>query len=132
MTRESPLTKAITRPTLELRESLGLRTYIPEPRRTHRSRWIDKSAEEQQAVLVNRRRIKRDKSKRLQRRRSELCERTFAHVCNRDGMRRSRVKGVTKLAKHYLIAVAACNLGRYKLLGIGKPKRCKAKAALER
>ena len=39
-------------------------------------------------------------------------------------MRRSWVKGVAKLAKHYLIAVAAHNLGRImlKLFGIGKPK----------
>jgi transposase len=60
----------------------------------------------------------------LQWRRSELCERTFAHVCNRGGMRRSWVKGVAKLAKRYLIAVAAHNLGRimFKLFGIGKPK----------
>jgi transposase len=28
--------------TLELAEALGLRTYIPEPRRPHRSRWTDK------------------------------------------------------------------------------------------
>jgi transposase len=118
--------------TLELAESLGLRTYIPEPRRNHRSRWVDKRAEEQHAVLANRRRVKRDKSKRLQRRRSELCERTFAHVCNRGGMRRSWVKGVAKLAKRYLIAVAAHNLGRimYQLFGIGKPKALQGESGL--
>jgi transposase len=110
--------------TLELCEDLGLRTYIPEPRRWHRSRWTDKPPEFKHAVVANRRRIKRDKSNRWQRLRSELCERTFAHVCNRGGMRRTWVKGVTKLAKRYLIAVAAHNLGRilYKLFGIGKPK----------
>jgi IS5 family transposase len=110
--------------TLELCESVHLRTYIPEPRRKHRSRWTDKPAEVKYAVLANRRRIKRDKSKRWQRLRSELCERTFAHICNRGGMRRSWVKGVTKVAKRYLIAAAAHNLGRilFKLLGIGKPK----------
>ena len=110
--------------TLELCEWLGLRTYIPEPRRKHRLRWTDKPPEFQHAVLANRRRIKRDKSKRWQRLRSELCERTFAHVCNRGGMRRTWVKGVAKLAKRYLIAVAGHNLGRilYKLFGVGKPK----------
>ena len=36
--------------TLELCECLGLRTYIPEPRRKHRSRWTDKPAEFQHAV----------------------------------------------------------------------------------
>ena len=110
--------------TLELCESVQLRTYIPEPRRPHGSRWTDKPAEVKHAVLANRRRIKRDKSKRWQRLRSELCERTFAHICNRGGMRRSWLKGVAKVAKRYLIAAAAHNLGRilFKLLGIGKPK----------
>jgi transposase len=110
--------------TLELSESVHLRTYIPEPRRKHRSRWTDKPAEIKHAVLANRRRVKRDKSKRWQRLRSELCERTFAHICNRGGMRRSWVKGVVKIAKRYLIAAAAHNLGRilFKLFGVGKPK----------
>jgi transposase len=42
--------------TLELSEALGLRTYIPEPRRKHRLRWTDKPAEYQHAVYANRRR----------------------------------------------------------------------------
>jgi transposase len=118
--------------TLELCDSLGLRTYIPEPRRKHRSRWTDKPREFQHAVVANRRRLKRDKSKRWQRLRSELCERTFAHVCNRGGMRRSWVQGVAKLAKRYLIAVAAHNLGRilFKLFGVGKPKALQANGGL--
>jgi transposase len=118
--------------TLELCTDLGLRTYIPEPRRGHRSRWTDKPPEFKRAVLGNRRRTKRAKSKRWQRLRSELCERTFAHVCNRGGMRRTWVKGVGKLAKRYLIAVAAHNLGRIlrKLFGIGKPKALQGQGGL--
>lgn len=118
--------------TLELCESVQLRTYIPEPRRPHGSRWTDKPAEVKHAVLANRRRIKRDKSKRWQRLRSELCERTFAHICNRGGMRRSWLKGVAKVSKRYLIAAAAHNLGRilFKLLGIGKPKTLQGEGSL--
>ena len=118
--------------TLELSESVHLRTYIPEPRRKHRSRWTDKPAEVKHAVLANRRRVKRDKSKRWQRLRSELCERTFAHICNRGGMRRSWVKGVAKIAKRYLIAAAAHNLGRilFKLFGVGKPKTLQGEGGL--
>jgi transposase len=110
--------------TLELCEALGLRTYIPEPRRRNGLRWAHKSEEFQHAVYGNRRRLKRAKSKRWQRLRSELCERTFAHVCDTGGMRRSWVQGVEKLKKRYLIAVAAHNLGRIlrKLFGIGKPR----------
>lgn len=110
--------------TLELSAGLGLRTYVPEPRRPHRSRWTDKPAEQQRAVYGNRRRIRRDKSKRFQRLRSERCERSFAHVCDSGGMRRSWVIGLAKLTKRYLIAAAAHNLGRIlrKLFGVGKPK----------
>jgi len=110
--------------TLEVSEALGLRTYIPEPRRAHRARWKDKSAECQQSVYKNRRRIRRDKSKRLQRMRSERCERTFAHICDSGGARRSRLIGLAKLTKRYLIVAAAHNLGRIlrKLFGIGKPR----------
>jgi transposase len=53
--------------TVELCQALGLRTYIPEPRRPHRLRWTDKLPELQQAVYANRRRIRRAKSKRWQR-----------------------------------------------------------------
>jgi transposase len=118
--------------TLELSEACGLRTYIPEPRRPHRLRWTDKPSEFQRAVYANRRRIKRAKSKRWQRLRSERCERTFAHVCDTGGMRRSWLKGVAKVAKRYLIAVAAHNLGRIlrKLFGIGKPKALQGEGGL--
>lgn len=111
--------------TLEQCADLGLRTYIPEPRRKHRSRWAGKPPEHRRAVLANRRRVKRAKSKHLQRRRSELCERTFAHLCDSGGTRRCRVKGIAKLSKCYRIAAAAHNLGRimHKLFGIGKPRK---------
>jgi len=118
--------------TLELAEAFGLRTYIPEPRRKHHRRWTDKPAAYQHAVDLNRRRVARAKSKRYQRLRSELCERTFAHVCDTGGMRRSWLKGVAKITKRYLIAVAAHNLGRIlrKLFGIGKPRALQGEGGL--
>lgn len=109
---------------LELFESDGLRTYIPEPRRKHPLRWTDKPAGYQHAVYENRRRVRRAKGKQLQRTRSELCERTFAHVCDSGGMRRSWLRGLVEVTKRYLIAAAAHNLGRIlrTLFGIGKPR----------
>ena len=109
--------------TLELCQWLGMRTYVPERQKPHRSRWTDKPQEYRQAVLANRRRTKRAKGKRLQRLRSERCERSFAHVCNSGGMRRSWLRGLENVSKRYLIAVAAHNLGRIlrMLFGIGKP-----------
>ena len=118
--------------TLELATDMQLRTYIPEPKRPHRSCWTDKAAEQKQAVYANRRRTKRAKSKQLQRRRSEVCERTFAHVCDSGGARRSWLRGLTNVTKRYLIAAAAHNLGRilWKLLGVGKPKALQGQRGL--
>ena len=109
---------------LELCQSLGLRTYIPEPQRKTDWTWTDKPPEYQRAVRGNRQRLRRKKGKRLQRLRSERCERSFAHVCETGGMRRSWLGGLTEVAKRYLIAAAAHNLGRllWKLLGVGKPR----------
>ena len=97
--------------TLELCQWMGVRTYVPEPRRVHRSRWTDKPEEHQQAVLANRRRTKRAKSKRLQRLRSERVERSFAHVCDSGGARRSWLRGIENVSKRYLIAVAGAQSG---------------------
>jgi transposase len=118
--------------TLELCQWMGVRTYVPQPRRTHRSRWTDKPEEHRQAVLANRRRTKRAKSKRLQRLRSERVERSFAHVCDSGGARRSWLRGLENVSKHYLIRVAAHNLGRIlrMLFGIGKPKALQGLLAL--
>jgi transposase len=110
--------------TLELCDALNMRTYIPEPQRKHSSRWTDKRPEFQHAVYSNRRRIRRVKGRQLQRRRSEVCERTFAHICDSGGMRRTWLRKLVNVTKRYLIAAAAHNLGRVlrKLFGIGKPK----------
>ena len=110
--------------TLELCDSLGLRTYIPEPQRNSEWKWTERTPAHQRAVHGNRRRVKRAKGKQLQRRRSELCERSFAHVCETGGMRRTWLRGFIDVTKRYLIATAAHNLGRvlWKLLGVGKPR----------
>jgi IS5 family transposase len=110
--------------TLELADALNLRTYIPEPKRKHRSRWTDKPAGHRTAVLNNRRRTGREKSRRLQRLRSERVERSFAHMCETGGARRSWLRGFVDVTKRYLMTVAAHNLGRVlrKLFGVGKPK----------
>src|SRR5215217_6702494 len=66
--------------TLEMCDAYGFRSYIPEPKRAHDRTWTDKPQDYRRCVSNNRRRVKRAKSKRLQRRRSECCERTFAHI----------------------------------------------------
>ena len=51
-------------------------------------------------------------------------ERSFAHVCETGGARRSWLGGLVDLTKRYLITIAAHNLGRVlrKLFGMGKPR----------
>jgi transposase len=110
--------------TIELCDFLEVRSYIPEPRRPHPSKWADKPGEHRRAVVNNRRRVRRAKGKKLQRRRSEVVERTFAHICDAGGARRSWLRGLVNVSKRYLMAAAAHNLGRLMRLlsGIGKPK----------
>jgi hypothetical protein len=110
--------------TLELTDALSLRTYIPDPKRKHKSRWRDKPEEYRTAVVNNRRRTRRDKSRKLQRLRRERVERSFAPIGDSGGARRSWLRGLAEVTKRYLITVAAHNLGRVlrTLLGIGKPR----------
>ena len=117
---------------LELCEFVGVRSYIPEPKRKYERQWTDKPAEFQRAVYNNRRRMRRKKGKQLQRTRSEYCERTFAHICDSGGARRTWLRGLLNVTKRYLIAAAAHNLGRIlrNLFGIGKPKSLQVESAL--
>jgi transposase len=107
--------------TLELADDLDFRTYIPEPKRKYHYRWADKSSGQQKALYANRRRMRGQRGKRLQRQRSEQVERTFAHVCETGGARRALLRGQEKVSKRYLIQVAARNLGLMmrKLFGMG-------------
>lgn len=101
----------------------GWRTYIPEPKRKKRT-WKDKPESWRVATAANRRRVKGARSKRLQKRRSELVERSFAHVCETGGARRSWLRGRVNVSKRYLMQVAAFNLGvvMRALFGVGKPR----------
>ena len=104
--------------TLELADSLDIRTYIPEPKRKGKRNWQDVPEEKRLAVFNNRRRTRRAKSKRLQRLRSERVERSFAHMCDTGGARRSWLWGIEKVQKRYLIAAVARNLGLHHAQGV--------------
>ena len=103
-------------------EAIGVRSYIPEPKRKRRH-WRGKAGE-QAAVYANRRRIQGDKGKRLLRRRGELVERSFAHVYDTGGMRRTHLRGHRNILKRLLIHVAAFNLSLIlrREVGIGTPR----------
>lgn len=93
---------------LEDLRAIGVRSYISEPQRGRRH-WQGK-ASEQAAVYRNRRRLRANKGKRLLRRRGELLERTFAHVYDTGGLRRTHLRGHWNILKRLLIHVAAFNL----------------------
>jgi len=114
----------------ELNGGLGIKTYIPEPESKHERVWTDKPEEQRIAVCNNRRRTKRDHEKQLQRRRSEVVERSFAHVCETGGARRMWSHGLANVRKGYTLSAAAHNLGLIlrKLLGWGKPREFAAMA----
>lgn len=95
----------------ELSEHTPYRTYIPEPVLKYDRTWTDKPPQQKAAVYANRRRTRGARGRKLQRLRSERVERTFAHVCETGGARRTWLHGIDKLRKRYLIAAAAHNLG---------------------
>jgi hypothetical protein len=102
----------------------GVRTYTGEQRRRQRRVWGDKPAGWEKAYRGNRRRCRGRRGKRLQKKRSEYVERTFAHVCETGGARRSWLRGVGQVAKRYRMQVAGHNLGvlmRW-LYGKGTPR----------
>ena len=94
-----------------LREHTPYRTYIPEPDRQHQCVWTGKPPEQRAAVVANRRRTRGSRGRKLQRLRSERVERSFAHVCETGGARRTWLTGIEKVRKRYLLSAAAHNLG---------------------
>jgi transposase len=118
--------------TLELADALNIRTYVPEPKRRGNRNWKGVPDEKRRAVINNRRRTREARSKRLQRLRSERVERTFAHVCETGGARRTWLCGIEKVQKRYLIAVMAHNLGLImrKVFGMGTPRGLQAGGGL--
>ena len=95
----------------ELHEHTTFRSYIPEPELQHARVWTDKPPEQKEAVYANRRRTRGQRGKKLQRLRSERVERSFAHVCETGGARRTWLIGIENVRKRYLISAAAHNLG---------------------
>jgi len=110
--------------TLSACAAMGVRTYIPEIRRSQKRVWIDKPATWERAYRNNRRRVRGGRSKRLQKLRSEKVERTFAHVCETGGGRRSWLRGLLEVGKRYVMEVVAHNLGvlMRRVFGRGTPR----------
>ena len=94
---------------LELQE-LGLRGYLSKTDRGRRN-WKGKNRKYQASVYANRRRIWGRRGRRLQRQRSELVERPFAHQFTTGGLRRIFIRDHANVRKRLLIHVCGINLG---------------------
>ncbi len=94
----------------------------PEPANGY-LRWHGDEAA-RKAVYANRTRLKSGIGRETMRRRGEMVERSFAHILDRGGMRRARLRGRENVHKRYLIYVAGFNLGvlMRALHGQGTPK----------
>lgn len=112
----------------------GFRTYISEPLSPHGRTWTDKPSEQEAAFRANHRRITGDRGKQLLRRRGEVVERTFAHLCETGGGRRTWLRGLEKVSKRYQVLALSHNLGLIlrTLLGTAKPRAFALAACLWR
>jgi transposase len=101
---------------------VGVRSYIAEPDRGRRS-WT-KVPEAQAPVYGNRRRLGGARGRRLMRRRGEYVERSFAHLYDTGGMRRTHLRGHENILKRLLVHAGAFNLGLLmrKAFGRGTPR----------
>src|SRR5580692_4943408 len=86
-------------------EAVGLRSYVAEPDRGRRD-WSEEPAA-RTLVYANRRRIRGARGRRLMRQRGERIERSFAHLYDTGGMRRTHLRGHTNILKRLLVMRAA-------------------------
>src|SRR6202050_3078648 len=107
---------------LVILKDVEVRSYCSEPDRGRRN-WIGKG-DEKSAVYQNRRRIRGERGKRLLRQRGERVERSFAHMYETGGMRRTHLRHHDNIIKRLLIHAGAFNLGLVmrKLSGYGTPR----------
>jgi len=110
-------------------EAVGIRSYISEPDRGRRD-W-SKEPEAQAPVYRNRRRMRGPRGRRLMRQRGERIERSFAHLYDTGGMRRTHLRGHQNILKRLLIHAGGFNLGLLirSILGVGTPRGLQGRLA---
>src|SRR5215204_3500727 len=110
-------------------DAVDIRSYIAEPDRGRRD-WSE-TPEAQAPVYGNRRRIRGRRGRRLMRQRGETIERSFAHLYDTGGMRRTHLRGHTNILKRLLIHAGGFNLGLVMrhLIGVGTPRGLQGRVA---
>ena len=108
---------------LQTLQQEDIRTVIADPIDNRR---LDKlETDQKKAVQAARRSVKSKSGKDLLRRRGMHIERSFAHILDCGGMRRTTLRGWENLNKRFKLAAAFYNLSQLmrKLFGIGTPKQ---------
>jgi transposase len=108
---------------LEALQQEGIRTVISDPIDNRRVDKLDR--DEQRAVRSAQRSVRSQSGKDLLRRRGMHIERSFAHILDAGGMRRTSLRGWENLNKRFKLAAAFYNLSQLmrKLFGLGTPKQ---------
>jgi transposase len=104
----------------------GIRTVISDPIDNRR---VDKlEPAEQRAVRGAKRSVQSQSGKELLRRRGMHIERSFAHILDAGGLRRTTLRGWENLNKRFKLAAAFYNLSQLmrQLFGFGTPKQLAA------
>lgn len=107
-------------------QQAGIKTVVSDP---IGNRNLDRlSKAERKAVLAARRSARSKYGKALTRRRGEHVERSFTHVLDNGGARKTTLRGQEKVKKRYLIQAVGCNLSLLmrKLFGVGTVKQALA------
>ena len=109
-------------------EDSAWKTRIAEPKGQGISRWHGDD-EARRAVYNNRARLLSGVAKAAFKLRAEIVERSFAHVLDRGGMRRTWLRGRDNVHKRYLLHAAGHNLGLLMrlLIGAGTPREAIAR-----
>jgi transposase len=115
---------------LQTLQQEGIRTVISDPIGNRRVDKLDK--EERRAVRAAKRSVQSKSGKDLLQRRGMHIERSFAHILDAGGMRRTTLRGEENLNKRFKLAASIYNLSQLmrKIFGFGTPKQLAA--AMER
>lgn len=102
----------------------GIDTYLPEKKQKGAHDWKKYSEQQKVAYEANEQRVTSEYGRKILRRRGELVERSFAHVCETGGGRRTYLRGASETAKYLQLRALAFNLGLLMraLCGVGKPR----------
>jgi len=110
-------------PELEVLQDEGIRTVISDP---VQNRKLEKLTSPEAAVVRSAQRSAGSESgKELLRRRGMHLERSFAHILDAGGARRTTLRGLVNLNKRFKVSAAIYNLSQLmrQLFGIGTPKQ---------